>query len=179
MPENEQLEHNFYHELKKADITISCSRLKFVIGLTCVVSLLLLLYEQYNLDILYDVPNLEKVIYDIQHKRFSNVNPLNEFNEKHIYKINPAKSMSQTTDQASLQLIIIVKSYILNFGQRIAIRRTWDGMTSLRSKTVFFIGYLEGCDHLIKQESNQYEDIVQLNIEDQYDNVVYKTIYSL
>ncbi|VDI77622.1 Hypothetical predicted protein [Mytilus galloprovincialis] len=127
----------------------------------------------------YDVPNIEKVIYDIQNKRFSNVNPLNEFNEKHIYKINPAKSMSQTTDQPSLQLIIIVKSYILNFGQRIAIRRTWGGMTSLRSKTVFFVGYLEGCDHLIEQESKQYKDIVQLNIADQYENVVYKTIYSL
>ncbi|CAC5391435.1 BRN [Mytilus coruscus] len=87
--------------------------------------------------------------------------------------------MSQTKDRASLQLIIIVKSYILNFGQRIAIRRTWGGRTSLRSKTVFVVGYLEGCDDLIKQESKQYKDIIQLNVSDQYENVVYKTIYSL
>lgn len=154
-------------------------RFKFVIGFTCVASLLLLVFEHYTRDTLYDVPNLEKVILDIEHKRFSHVNPLNDFNEKHIYKIDPSKSMIQTTDKASLQLIIIVKSYILNFGQRIAIRRTWGGVTSLRSKTIFFVGYLEGCDHLIKQESKQYKDIVQLNVADQYENVVYKTIYSL
>ncbi|CAC5359345.1 BRN [Mytilus coruscus] len=160
-------------KLKKKEL------LKFGITLTCVVSLLLLLYKQYNWDTLYDVPNLEKVINDIQHKRFSHVNPLNELSEKHIYKINPAKSISKTTDRDSLQLIFIVKSYILNFGQRIAIRRTWGGRTSLRSKTVFIVGYLDGTDDLIKQESRHYKDIVQLNVADQYENVVYKTIYSL
>ncbi|XP_052085827.1 beta-1,3-galactosyltransferase brn-like [Mytilus californianus] len=87
--------------------------------------------------------------------------------------------MSKTTGRDSLQLLFIVKSYILNFGQRIAIRQTWGGRTSLRSKTVFIIGYLDGINHLIKKESKHYKDIVQLNVSDQYDNVVYKTIYSL
>ncbi|CAC5391433.1 unnamed protein product [Mytilus coruscus] len=150
-------------QIVKSPQTMCGKKFKCLIGLTCVASLQLIVFEQqYNRDTLYDVPNLENYI-DIQHKGFSYVNPLNEFNEKYIYKINPAKSMSQTKDRASLQLIIIVKSYILNFGQR----RTWGGRTSLRSKTVFVVGYLEGCDDLIKQESKQYKDIVQLNVSDQ------------
>ncbi|XP_071125940.1 beta-1,3-galactosyltransferase brn-like [Mytilus edulis] len=52
-------------------------------------------------------------------------------------------------------------------------------MTTLRSRTVFIIGYLDGIDHLVQQESKYYKDVLQLSIPDQYDNLVYKTIYSL
>lgn len=86
--------------------------------------------------------------------------------------------MCKNSNCHSLQIIFIVKSYVLNFGQRIAIRRTWGGVTALRSKTLFIVGYLDDIDHLVQLESNNYKDIVQLNLPDLYENVVYKTIYS-
>ncbi|VDI00677.1 Hypothetical predicted protein [Mytilus galloprovincialis] len=123
--------------------------------------------------------NIEKIIFDIQYNGSYNVNPLNEFHEKSAYRINPAFTMCETFNCDSLKIIFMVKSHVLNIGQIVAIRRTWGGMTTLRSRTIFIVGYLDGIDHLIQLESNHYKDILQLNLPDQYDNLVYKTIYSL
>ncbi|XP_052085756.1 beta-1,3-galactosyltransferase brn-like [Mytilus californianus] len=155
---------------------------RLLVGLICGAFFIqILLFEQFNSNLTADVPNtnIEKIIFDIQLNGSSNVIPLNEFDEKYVYRINPAKSICETFNCDSLQIIFIVKSHVLNFGQRVAIRRTWGGKTILRSKTVFIVGYLDGIDHLIQLESNNYKDIVQLNLPDQYENLVYKTIYSI
>lgn len=132
-----------------------------------------------NSNMIINVPALEKVVFEIQSNVSSNIKPLNMFDETYIYKINPAESLCDDYNCDSLQLIIIVKSYVFNFGQREAIRRTWGGTTKLRSKIVFIVGYLDGMDTLVEHESKHNGDVIQLNIADQYENEVYKTIYSL
>ncbi|XP_063399407.1 beta-1,3-galactosyltransferase brn-like isoform X2 [Mytilus trossulus] len=128
-----------------------------------------------NLSIL----NVEKLVFDTNHRKILNKKPVNNFKDKDIFLINPSELLCENFNCDSLQVLFIVKSYVLNFGQREAIRRTWGGMTKLRSKTVFIIGYLDGIDYFVEFESEKYKDIVQLNMSDQYQNVVYKTIYAL
>lgn len=132
-----------------------------------------------NSNLIIDVPALDKVVFKIQSNVSSNVKPLNMFDETFIYKINPADSMCDNSNCDSLQIILIVKSYVFNFGQREAIRRTWGSTTKLRSKTVFIVGYVDGIDNLVQHESTHNKDIIQLNMPDQYENDVYKTIYSI
>lgn len=150
----------------------------FICGAFCIQ---IIVFKQFHSNFITKIPysNGAKPLRDSQFNGSSYVNPVNEFDEKHIYRINPAESICKNSDCDALQIIFIVKSYVLNFGQRIAIRQTWGGMTTLRSRTVFIVGYLDGIDHLVQLESRIYKDIVQLNLPDQYGNIVYKTIYSL
>ncbi|CAC5386799.1 unnamed protein product [Mytilus coruscus] len=124
------------------------------------------------------LPNIEKLVFDVNHKEILNKKVVCDFKQNDMFLINPAESLCSNSN-CSLQMLFIVKSYVLNFGQREAIRRTWGGKTQLRSKTVFIIGYLDDIDYLVNLESAKHKDIVQLNEYDQYQNVVYKTIYAL
>ncbi|CAG2243212.1 unnamed protein product [Mytilus edulis] len=124
-------------------------------------------------------PNIKKLVFDVDHRKILNNKVVCDFKQKDMFLINPSELLCNDSNCGSLQMLFIVKSYVLNFGQREAIRRTWGGMTKLRSKTVFIIGYLDGIDYLVNLESAKHKDIVQLNKYDQYQNVVYKTIYAL
>ncbi|XP_071135930.1 beta-1,3-galactosyltransferase brn-like [Mytilus edulis] len=161
---------------------LKVNRFRFLIGLVC--GIVLLQVSQFkkfiiNSNWIIDVPDLEKVVYEMQSNVSSTVKPINKFDEAYIYKINPADSMCDNLNCDSLQMILIVKSYVFNFGQREAIRRTWGSTTKLRSKTVFIVGYADGLDNFVKHESTHNKDIIQLNMPDQYENEVYKTIYSI
>ncbi|VDI25314.1 putative enzyme (brainiac) [Mytilus galloprovincialis] len=123
--------------------------------------------------------SVEKLVFDTNHRKILNKKPVNNFKDKDIFIINPSELLCENVKCDSLQVLFIVKSYVLNFGHREAIRRTWGGMTKLRSKTVFIIGYLDGIDYFVDFESEKYKDIVQLNMIDHYQNVVFKTIYAL
>ncbi|CAC5407229.1 B3GALT1 [Mytilus coruscus] len=79
----------------------------------------------------------------------------------------------------SIQLLFVVKSHMLNYGKREAIRQTWGLVKKLRIKTIFVLGHLHNMDHFADLESKWHKDIIQLNIEDKYENLVYKTIYTL
>lgn len=125
------------------------------------------------------IPTIDKLVFDVNHKKILNKEPENDFKGNDMFLKIPSESLCNNSKYGSLQMLFIVKSYILNFGQREAIRRTWGGMTQLRSKTFFIIGYLDGIDYLVDMESAKHKDIIQLNIYDQYQNVVYKTIYAL
>ncbi|XP_052070410.1 beta-1,3-galactosyltransferase brn-like isoform X2 [Mytilus californianus] len=122
---------------------------------------------------------VEKLVFDINNRKILNKEPVNNFKDRDIFLINRSELLCGNSKCDSLEVLFIVKSYVLNFGQREAIRRTWGGMTKLRSKTVFIIGYLDGIDYFVDFESEKYKDIVQLNVNDKYQNVVYKTIYAL
>ncbi|CAC5362048.1 unnamed protein product [Mytilus coruscus] len=79
----------------------------------------------------------------------------------------------------SIQLLFVVKSHILNFGKREAIRKTWGHVKNLRIKTVFVVGQSHNMDHFLDWESKRHKDVIQLKIEDKYENLVYKTVYAL
>ncbi|CAC5412982.1 unnamed protein product [Mytilus coruscus] len=130
-----------------------------------------------NLDFL--IPNLERITENIQETGTTKVKPLNVFMKEDAYRIDPSETICDNLNCDNLKLLFVVKSYVLNFGQRDAIRKTWGGTEGPRTKVVFIIGYIDSANPFIEIESKQYKDIVQLNIEDTYENLVYKTIYSL
>ncbi|XP_052090578.1 beta-1,3-galactosyltransferase brn-like isoform X1 [Mytilus californianus] len=153
---------------KKYQLSIVCTLL-----ICCVY----LLYTTNHVNSLN--PNIERLVFDINHRNILNKDPVNDFKKKDMYLINPSENVCKDCSCDSLQMLFVVKSYVLNFGQREAIRRTWGGKTQLRSKTVFIIGYLDDIKYFVDLESAKHKDIVQLNVYDQYQNVVYKTIYAL
>ncbi|XP_071141949.1 beta-1,3-galactosyltransferase bre-5-like [Mytilus edulis] len=131
-----------------------------------------------NLDFL--IPNLEVITDNIQETGTTKVEPLNIFRKEDAYIIDPSEKICDNSNCDNLKLLLVVKSYVLNFGQRNAIRKTWGGIDGIRTKVIFITGYIDGVNpSFIEIESKLYKDILQLNIEDTYENLVYKTIYSL
>ncbi|XP_071145759.1 beta-1,3-galactosyltransferase brn-like [Mytilus edulis] len=152
---------------------------KIISMLICCTVLICCVSLFYTRTHLYRFPNIKKLVFDVDHRKILNNKVVCDFKQKDMFLINPSELLCNDSNCSSLQMLFIVKSYVLNFGQREAIRRTWGGITKLRSKTVFIIGYLNGIDYLVNLESAKHKDIVQLNKYDQYQNVVYKTIYAL
>lgn len=118
----------------------------------------------------------DEISADIQEHGGSNIKPLNIFVMKEAFLRNPKEVFSVLH---TIQLLFIVKSHVLNFGNREAIRRTWGNVKELNVKTVFIVGYLHDMDTLVDFETKQYNDVIQVNIEDKYENIVYKTIYAV
>lgn len=87
-------------------------------------------------------------------------------------------SCCDTSKCMEYDLLIIVKSFVLNFGRRDVIRRTWGKHTS-NMRTLFVVAEYSKNDPLLQTEHRTYEDIIVLNLEDRYENLVYKTIYSM
>lgn len=104
---------------------------------------------------------------------FDNLNSSNGTSEPYIR--TPAIHKKH---QGVLTMILIVKSYVLNIGQRIAIRNTW-GKKTKHIQIVFVIGMETKSKEIIDHEIQQYDDLLQLRIHDTYDSLVYKTIYSI
>ncbi|CAC5378226.1 unnamed protein product [Mytilus coruscus] len=116
------------------------------------------------------MPHSKQIIKDIREK--GNI-------KEDAYKIDPSEHFCDYTACDSLQMLFVVKSHVMNFGHRYAIRKTWGGVKQLRIKKEFIIGYIDIATPFIEEELKQYNDIVQLNIVDTYENLVYKTIYSI
>ncbi|CAC5386806.1 B3GALT1 [Mytilus coruscus] len=152
---------------------------QFVIGFLCVFVLFQLKGLQNSIYYEEDKSfwnNTEKILSDIKEKGSSNIKPLNSFLLETVFREDPSELFRAFE---SIQLLFVVKSHILNFGKREAIRQTWGHAKTLRIKTIFVLGHLHNMDHFADLESKWHKDIVQLNIEDKYENLVYKTIYAL
>ncbi|CAC5364305.1 B3GNT7 [Mytilus coruscus] len=113
---------------------------------------------------------------DIQEHDSSNVKPLNTFLMNEACQENQNEVFSEFE---TIQLLFVVKSHILNIGKREAIRRTWGNVKELHVKTVFVVGYLQNMDTFADFETKRYKDIIRMKMEDKYENIVYKTIYSV
>lgn len=99
-------------------------------------------------------PNIKKLVFDVYRRKILNNNVVCDFKQNDMFLVNPSELLCNDSNCGSLQMIFIVKSYVLNFGQREA--RTWGSMTKLRSKTVFIIGYLDDIDYLVNLESAKH-----------------------
>ncbi|XP_063417785.1 beta-1,3-galactosyltransferase brn-like [Mytilus trossulus] len=120
--------------------------------------------------------NTDQILSDLKEKGSSNIMPLNSLLLDTAFREDPVK-LFEAFD--SVELLFVVKSHILNFGKREAIRQTWGHVKQLRIKIIFVLGHLHNMDHFADLESKLHKDIIQLNIEDKYENLVYKTIYAL
>ena len=82
-------------------------------------------------------------------------------------------------------LLIIVKSTVQNFEQRNIIRRTWGNDTTsvkpFQTKTMFIIGSSINSsiqDDILK-ENNKYNDLIQVDVIENYYNISFKTLMGL
>lgn len=77
------------------------------------------------------------------------------------------------------KMFIVVKSFVLNYGRRNVIRKTWGKTKCNFINIIFVIGKYADRDILLETELNAFDDILLLWIEDKYENIVYKTIYAM
>ena len=82
-------------------------------------------------------------------------------------------------------LLIIVKSTVQNFEQRNVIRQTWGNDTArskpFQTKTMFIIGSSKNMttqDEIMK-ENSKYNDLIQVDVIDNYYNISFKTLMGL
>ena len=84
-----------------------------------------------------------------------------------------------------LYLLMIVKSAVQNFEQRRMIRRTWGNEISnfkhFQTKTMFIVGSsIESkIQNEISKENDRYNDLIQVNVIENYNNITIKTLMSL
>ncbi|XP_060082846.1 uncharacterized protein LOC132562136 [Ylistrum balloti] len=97
------------------------------------------------------------------------------------YLINPESMCKHSGD---LDLLIVVSSAPSDRNARDSLRKTWAStsmMKSMNMKCVFFVGIIDNhqTQRSLKEESEQYHDIVQLQFKDSYSNLTYKTLSEL
>lgn len=82
------------------------------------------------------------------------------------------------------QILFLVKTALWNFERRLAIRQTWGSEEQFSNgliRTVFLIGKSQNhtLQTKVDEEDAKYEDIVQFNYMDTYNNLTLKTISGL
>ncbi|XP_052090579.1 beta-1,3-galactosyltransferase brn-like isoform X2 [Mytilus californianus] len=132
-------------------------------------------YVQLN----YNHRNLKHSINEIRLAGQSSVPPLNNLTSSYRLLKNPLQCKSKSTVCPTVDIIYLVKSSVENISQRMAIRDTWGIETTLRMVTIFIIGYSESFQLFIDLESKMYDDILQFDMLDIYDNLVYKTVFTI
>ena len=86
---------------------------------------------------------------------------------------NKCKWLSKSNQS---KLLIVVKSYVGNFGQRLAIRQTWGKTADRRIQVIFVVGCQGYTQPLLQHEDELYQDIVQGSFTDIYNNNIFKTM---
>lgn len=78
-------------------------------------------------------------------------------------------------------LVILVNSKINNFDRRDAIRNTWSSEISENSSLLFLIGMTQDyrLQSQIEKEVELYNDVIQVDLQDSYDNLTLKSIAML
>lgn len=83
--------------------------------------------------------------------------------------------------RTQLDLLIVVCSGVQNFSMRAAIRSTWARDPPPRTTVMFFVGTYENrtVQEYVEEEKRLYEDIVQEDFVDSYNNLTIKSIMML
>ena len=119
----------------------------------------------------YPLDNVLDIVESIQATGNTTANPIN--NDLNYYSIIYNIHCSDQVD-----LVIMVKSYVGNFLQRMAIRSTWGKSANSRVKVCFVTGYSKLRKEILKLEYLKYKDIIQFSFLDTYRNNIYKTMMS-
>lgn len=90
-------------------------------------------------------------------------------------KLTPANTC-QSFGNNDTTIFIAIKSYVGNYEQRLAIRKTWGNIIDPRIKRVFFVGRTDYDSELLEAEYNNYLDIVQGSFWDRYQNNIIKSL---
>lgn len=133
--------------------------------------------EFYHFDFVYS--NLSRIIAEIEKTGTTSTKPLNNLTSSYRLLKNPRHQQCQSESCRTVDIIYLIKSAILNLSQRNAIRETWGKNGDMRILTIFILGYSASVQSLIETESLIYGDILQFDMQDIYDNLVYKTVFSI
>jgi len=104
----------------------------------------------------------------------------------HFNYLFNCKSICDDFDQFKPKTIIIVESNVINFNRRQVIRKTW-GLKSLQDALNFRVIFLLGLPHpnlphlnftmsKIASEDWNYNDLIQIDVTEDYFNLTYKSI---
>ena len=104
----------------------------------------------------------------------------------YLRKILPSEWISYwLTEVTYPYLLIMVKSEVQNVEQRNIIRQQWGNDTNsvkpFRTKTMFLIGSSTNSsiqDDILK-ENNKYNDLIQVDVVENYYNITFKTMMGL
>jgi hypothetical protein len=94
----------------------------------------------------------------------SSVKPLNNVTKQNNVRRVPSNGLCSKNLCDGFDMVFIVKSFVGNFGQRIAIRNTWGKAEIIRLKTVFVLGYIKDMQNYIDLESEKFQDILQFDM---------------
>lgn len=108
--------------------------------------------------------------------------PINEY--KYSFITPHRKHCKTRNNRKSLSLILVIKSAIANFENRASIRDTWGNdklLQKLNVKRIFTVGMSKNTsiEASIKTENEKFNDILQANFIDNYQNNTLKTIGSI
>lgn len=131
----------------------------------------------YQFGLVYN--NLNYIADEFKKTGTTSADQLNNITSTYRLLINPRQNHCQSRSCQTADIIYLVKSALLNFGQRKAIRETWGTNGDSRMIKIFIVGYNEPLQSQIERESITHGDILQFDMEDIYDNLVYKTVFSI
>ncbi|XP_069104833.1 uncharacterized protein [Argopecten irradians] len=81
------------------------------------------------------------------------------------------------SDRSENNIVVLIKSFALNYGFREAQRTLWNKMNRTSMSMVFMLGYHSlSTQRMINMEALRYHDIIQEDFIDAYFNNTYKTI---
>lgn len=133
----------------------------------------------YFLSFEHPMINVRQIVDEIESYGFSSAQPFNNITKRYSVIKDPSKTFCDYNSCKMFDMVYVVKSYIANFAQRVAIRKTWGSDKTLRLKTIFVVGYSKDIQKYIDIESNTYQDLLQFTMVDNYQNLVYKTVFSI
>ena len=119
-------------------------------------------------------------------ERVMSKNGETEENSDKMFAINPGSVCSgrNGSDKSTVELVVIVISGIRNFLRRMGIRNTWgsdvhERLTEVR--LLFLVGRSSDAQFQpqIKKESELFGDILQVDLEDKYENLTNKSLAML
>ncbi|XP_014217476.1 beta-1,3-galactosyltransferase brn [Copidosoma floridanum] len=123
--------------------------------------------------------DIHEFVAALRHNEKPSVSPINIYNYTFIRDI---RNKCLEPRFQTLRIVLLVKSAVENFANRIAIRHSWGfekRFSDVPLKTIFLLGVHSNDDQVkakIDAESIKYQDIVQADFQDSYYNNTIKTM---
>jgi len=92
------------------------------------------------------------------------------------YLKTPLHTCTSERSMSDPFLLIIIKSNVKNLDYRRVIRHTWANISDSSVKVIFTLGYSPFLQEYIDKESSMFNDILQENFIDDYNNITLKTV---
>lgn len=136
----------------------------------------------------YDVKNADELSYQFNNRKLHNAHV--SFTESRnvpilTFPVNPYLTCERNaswTGGKSWDLVVIVVSEISNFFRRSAIRNTWGSTAeAINAKVLFLVGKDRNrrLQPQVEKEAELFNDVIQVDIIDDYFNLTYKSIAML